>query len=160
MLGRVPPHSEGNIDNVTMLSSPKQLIYNLLKSDMKLEHPRTFQVEAIYELMYNSNDVFLARKTGEGNSVVLQGCCCICAGVVICLTPLLGLTPQQSQQMQFLSLEGIFIFYVDSLEKADADELNAFLASFQSIHDFDKINKSTIVLFCSPLTLAKSKLLC
>ena len=98
-----------------MLSNSKRIIYRLFVDVLGYEKPRALQINAVDQVMSDNDNLLLIRKTGEGKSAVLHGCCCLENGVVVFLTPLLGLSAQQNQQMQCLSDQHVYSFHVDLL---------------------------------------------
>jgi superfamily II DNA helicase RecQ len=63
------------------------------------EQPRSYQIEAIFHLVYRKTDMmYLIRKTGEGKSLVMQGMASMLKGITITMVPLLGLGSDQESK--------------------------------------------------------------
>lgn len=149
---------ETTIENWLMLPHSKKIIYRLFVDVLGYNNPRAFQIDSVNEVMNNNNNLLLIRKTGEGKSAVLYGCCCLENGVVICATPLIGLSAQQSQLMHYLSVENVYSFHLDLLSNQHSSMLIKHLLSFRNLDEFENCHDVTIVLYCSPVILSKGNI--
>jgi len=107
--------TEPPIDNILSLTKRKRIIHRVLSVALLGKTPRMLQIEGVYRLLHENKNTLLVRKTGEGKSDVFNGCCCLAGGVVLCITPLLGRSAQQRQQMKFLGCHGVHALHLDVL---------------------------------------------
>ena len=119
------------------------------------QHLRLFQIESVYSLFHLKKNTLLVRKTGEGKSAVFYAACCLFGKVVLSITPLIGLSAQQCQQIEFLEEYGVYSFHLDTLGSAEADKFCTYLLSLKSVEDYDAKHKCSFVLFASPSMLVK-----
>jgi hypothetical protein len=112
--------------------------------------PRSYQIEAIFHLVYRNTDMmYLIRKTGEGKSLVLQGMASMLKGITITMVPLLGLGSDLESKCTVEDSITIESYHLDEYRNDHAIILRAHL------NNYTRKEKTSIILFVSPQALDK-----
>ena len=115
------------------------------------EHPRSYQIEAIFHLMYRKTDMmYLIRKTGEGKSLVMQGMASMLKGITISMVPLLGLGSDQESKCNLETSITVEAYHLDEYRNDHASILRRHL------DQYSRKEKSSIILLVSPQQLTKN----
>ena len=124
-------------------------IRNELQLTWGYAHPRSYQIEAIFHLVYQNTDMmYLIRQTGEGKSLVMQGMASMLKGVTIVMVPLLGLGSD---------LESKCTTTTANVEAYHLDEYRLQHASILCNHlnNYSRKEKTSIILLVSPQQFTK-----
>ena len=124
-------------------------IRRMLERVWECDSPRSYQLEALYHLLFKKEMemMYLIRKTGEGKSLVLLGMATLMKGVTLSMVPLLGLGSDQSQKASETSFIGFEAHHIDEYRDEVADKLMSQLKKYSSEQ------KTAILLYISPQLL-------
>ena len=112
----------------------EQIIRKLLAKELGVEHPRQFQIDAIFHLVFRKvGMMYLICKTGEGKSLVMMGTAVALRGVTVVMGPLQGLGTDQANKSKRIE-RGIESYHADEFRDADRAKLDLRLRSFSKRH--------------------------
>ncbi len=125
-------------------------IRNELQLTWGCAHPRSYQIEAIFHLVYRKTDMmYLIRKTGEGKSLVMQGMSSMLKGITLTMVPLLGLGSDLESKCTVDNSISVEAYHLDEYRNNHAAILRHHL------NQYTREEKSSIVLLVSPQQLTK-----
>ena len=112
--------------------------------------PRSYQIDAIFHLVYKKTDMmYLIRKTGDGKSLVMQGMASMLKGITITMVPLLGLGSDQETKCT-VEDSAIEAYHLDEYRNNHASILRNHLEKYT------RKEKTSIILLISPQQLTKN----
>jgi hypothetical protein len=112
--------------------------------------PRSYQIDAIFHLVYKKTDMmYLIRKTGDGKSLVMQGMASMLKGITITMVPLLGLGSDQETKCT-VEDSAVKAYHLDEYRNNHASILRNHLEKYT------RKEKTSIILLISPQQLTKN----
>jgi superfamily II DNA helicase RecQ len=125
-------------------------IRNELRLTWGCASPRSYQIDAIFHLVYRNTDmIYLIRKTGEGKSLVMQGMSSMIKGITIVMVPLLGLGSDMESKCTTTANANVEAYHLDEYRFHHASIL------CNHLNNYSRKEKTSIILLVSPQQLTK-----
>ena len=122
----------------------------MLNSVFRCDSPKPWQVKTIAAVIGQDNFVgALSRPTGDGKTLVIQGCAYSCRGVSLILTPTITLT---SFMLRELKNDDFQVINLDVVKKTE--DVNKLRSAFKAICDIPHTRRKRYII----VTTASTKL--
>ena len=127
------------------------IIKDMLKAAFKIDKPRDWQMDIIYQLCYETSTSLCVQKTGGGKSLLVLGTMALLRGVAIVIEPLKSIGTDQAASARASCPRGMHAYDVDSFTEEETKVVIEELRSLQ------QGTKSAIILYMSPQSLGADR---
>ena len=95
------------------------IIKDMLKAAFKIDKPRDWQMDIIYQLCYETSTSLCVQKTGGGKSLLVLGTMALLRGVAIVIEPLKSIGTDQAASARASCPRGMHAYDVDSFTEEE-----------------------------------------
>ena len=123
----------------------------MINSAFKVDQPRDWQVDVIYELCYETSTSLCVQKTGGGKSLLVLGTMALLRGVAIVIEPLKSIGTDQAASARAACPGDMHAFDVDGLTDGESADI------IRQLDDLREDTKLAVILYMSPQSLGEDR---